>query len=297
MKKNLASVFSFILSLFLAFSLLAGSLCLFLYHTALDEKDLIRTADESKYGEELYEEITDSWENLFAITGVSQPKPMLKVLTEKSVEDDAFSYLRSSFEGKGKIDTAELEKALDEKLREYVKAQGEEEISEEVEKNIRDLVSSCKTKYEKGIRVPMLPTVLGKAGAVRKYLPTASIAAFVFALALAVFIFFLQKKKKETLYFLAISAATCGIVFLGAAFFAEGYELTSRLPLEDSALLTLMASFLQFLIDEILLMGIAFFGAAVLILVLYLIFTFLLKEKDSENTVPAVADEKEQTDS
>ncbi len=299
MKKTLASVFSFVLSLFLAFSLLLGSLSLFFYHTALDEKDLVRVADESKYTEELYEEIRDSWENLFAITGVMEPDPMLKLLTPEKVEEDAFSFLRSSFSGKGEISTEKLEKDLDEKIREYVKSQGEEEISEEVEKNIKELVSSCTGKYEKGIRVPLLPTVLGKAGAVKKYLVPAAIASFVFSLVLAVFIFFLQKKKKETLYFLIISVATCAIIFLGAAFFAEGYGLTSRLPIEESALLTLVASFLQFLIDEIFLTGIIFVGIAVLFLAVYLILTFILKGKafDKEDKpLPVSAEEENKKD-
>lgn len=297
MKKILPSVFSFVLSLFLAVSLLLGSFSLFVYHTVLDQETLIGVADQSKYTEEMYEEIRDSWENLFAITGVSEPEPILKLLTPEGVEKEAFSYLRSCFGGKGKISTEQMEKDLDEKIRAYVKSQGEEEISKEVEENIEELVSSCAEKYVKGIRVPLLHTVLGKAGALRKYLLPVSVISFAFSLILAVFIFFLQKKKKEILYFLAISTATCAVIFLGATFLAEGYEITARLPIEKSALLTLVASFVQFLIDEICLMGVIFSGVFVLLIVLYLIFTFLLKGKNSDKSdAPSVSsEEKEKT--
>ncbi len=286
MKKTLNSVFSFILSLILAFSLLLGGLSVFAYNTALNPEALIRVADESKYTEELYQEIYDSWDNLFAITGVSSPEPMLKVLTFEDVKNDAFSYLRSSYNGKGKISTEKIEKELDEKVREYVKSQGEEEISEEVEKNIKELVLSCMGKYEKAIRIPLLPTVLSAAGKIKNYLIPAVIASFAFALVLVVFIFFLQKKRKETLYFLTISAATCALIFLGAAFLAEHYEIASRLPIEASALLTLLSNFIKLLIDEILLFGIVFAGAAVLLLAIYLILSFILKDKTVKEENP-----------
>ncbi len=291
-KKILTSVFSFVLTLFLAFSLLVGSLAIYAENTLCSPEKLEKIGTKSGYTTELYDQIHSSWENLLAITGVTAPEPILAILTPSLVEKDALRYISDSFAGKADISTKELETALDGKIRDYVKGQGEE-IDEEVEKNIQELVSACIKKYEHGIRIPMLPKVLGAVSKLQKYLMPLAIGAFGFSLVLLVFLFFLQQKKKNILYYGAISASTGAMLLVGASFLSDHYELAKRLPLEESALRTLLSSYVQFLTDRLGQVGMVFFWVFIAFLFALLVIFAVEKIREGEKKEEKSLPEKE----
>ena len=69
-KKVLTTIFSLLLSLFMAVSLLLGSLCFYAKQTVCNPERLTQIATEKGYTQTLYEEIAYSWENYLAITVV-----------------------------------------------------------------------------------------------------------------------------------------------------------------------------------------------------------------------------------
>ena len=98
-KRVLSIVFSYILALFFAVTMLAGVLCDFAYKTVCDPELLVSHAISSGYATELYDEILYKWENLLSITGIDDTEPFTQVLTLERVEDAAYSYLRNAYTG------------------------------------------------------------------------------------------------------------------------------------------------------------------------------------------------------
>lgn len=277
MKKTiLSTVFSSILALFLALILLVGSLCVYANSTVCDPQLLANTARSSGYCTELYEEIKYDWEDLLAITGVSEPDPILAVLTQEQVEADAIAYITASYTGSAKLDTSALKSALDEKVRAYViPITPNGNIDDELEQNINDLVSACIKDYESSIKIPALPKILGAVNKVGKFLTPGLWAVAVAGIVLLVFLFFLQKKWQDTLYFAAISTATNAVMLLSATGLAGYYKLTQRLPIDASALKTLLVSYLQKLLDTLQNYGTFFALITALLIMIYLLITLI----------------------
>ncbi|MBQ8359757.1 MAG: hypothetical protein IJX37_07615 [Oscillospiraceae bacterium] len=286
MKKTvLSTVFSSILSLFLALALLAVGLCIYAANTVCTPSLLTDLAKSSGYCQELYAQIQYDWENLLAITGVADPAPIMAVLTPELVESDAIAYISDSYSGSAKLDTEALEKALDEKVRAYVLTiLPDGTIDEELEKNIDELVTACINDYKSAIRIPALPKILGTVAKLEKYLTVGFWAAAGVAVVLLVFLFFLQQKRQDTLYYTAIATGTNTVIFLTATGLAAHYKIVDRLPIDVSALKTLLTAYLQELLSILQKYGQFFLLATVLLLLVYLLAVAInLKLQKKEN--------------
>ena len=278
-KQILSTVFSILLSFILAISLLIGSLCFYANETVCKSESLTDIAVSKGYTQELYDQIVYAWENYMAITGVSEPDPIMTVLTPEKVQADVLEYINASEE----IDTTTLRKQLEQKVREYVSNTiGEDDLNAELEANINELVSACMQTYSQSITIPMLPKILSAASNIQRFLFPAGLFAFGFGLIISAFIFFLQRKRKNTLYYASIATATNAILFLAITCMAEYFSLIARLPIEESALRTLLTSYLQFLLDKLQIVGFAFLAATAMLLLVYLLFVYLEKQESKE---------------
>lgn len=269
-KKVLSVIFSGILSLFLAIVLLVGALCAFAYGTVCDQQLLTSTANASGYTDQLYEEIKYKWENLLSITGVMDPDPIMQVLTPQTVQEAVLSYLRDAYTGTANIDTQTLRDELEAKIRDYAYSNNIHATPQaELDQNISDLVSACMKEFTSAIKIPLLPRLLGAVSRIAPYLKMAPIICAVCAAALLLFVFFLQPKRRDTLYYASISTATNAVLILGGIWMAGHYRVVDRLPVEISALRTLIVSYLNGLLENLQLYGEVFLQVTILLLLLY----------------------------
>ena len=281
-KQILSTVFSVLLSLILAITLLLGCMCVYARETICKPEKLTEIAILKGYTQELYDEIVYSWENYLAITGVSEPDTVMKVLTPERIQTDALSYIRDSYTGKAAIDTTDLQEQLNKSIREYVASTiGDEDLDATLEANINELVSACMQTYNQAITIPLLPKLLGAVGRIEFFLLPASLLAFGFSLVIMVFIFYLQKKRRCTLCYTAIATATNTLLFVGVPYLAERNSLIARLPFDESALRTFVTSYLQFLLNKLMTAGLVFLTATVVLALLYLLFAFMENRKTS----------------
>ncbi len=277
-KQILSTVFSTILSLFLAILLLAGSLCAYGHFVVCNPETLLDTSASSGYTQELYEQIQYSWENYLAISGVAEPEPILAVLTPEKVHKDVLAYIEASYTGTPHVDTDALRAQLDEKVREYVAGQlGDAEPNEELEGNISELLNACMQAYTQAINIPVVPKILKTVYNVGKYMKPGALLAFGFSLLLTVFLFFIQRKRKNTLYFATIATATNALLLMGAVGLAKHYSLVARLPIDESALRTLLTSYLNLLLDKLWFVGMIFLIVTAVLLALYFLWVLIHK--------------------
>ena len=288
MKKTvLSAVFSCILSLFLALALLAGGLCVYASSTVCSPDLLTDLSRSGGYCEELYEEIRYDWENLLAITGVADPDPIMAVLTLEQVEADTISYITDSYTGSATINTEALEAGLREKVQTYVLSiVPNGEIDEELEKNINELITACISDYKNSVRIPALPKILGVVSKLTSYLTMGLWAAVAAVVVFLAFLFFLQRKRQDTLYFAAISTGTNAVLLLAATGLITHYQIVERLSIDVSALRTLLTGYLLALVNTLQEYGYLFLLITLLLLVAYLltvVIPLLLQRKASKN--------------
>lgn len=278
-KRILSTVISTILSLFLAILLLGGSLCVYGHRVVCDPEALLQTSISSGYTQELYEQIQYSWENYLAISGVAEPEPIMAVLTTEKVQQDVLAYIEASYTGTAQVSTDALQAQLDEKVREYVAGQlGDAKPNEELEGNIRDLLNACMQSYTQAISIPVVPKILKTIHNIGKYMKPGALFAFGFSLILTVFLFFIQQKRKNTLYFVGIATATNALLLMGATWLANHYSLVKRLPIDESALRTLLVSYLDLLLDKLWFVGVVFLSVTAVLLFVYLLCVIIEKQ-------------------
>lgn len=272
MKRILSVTFSGVLSLFLAVVLLAGALSIFFYRTVGNQQLLVSAGQSSGYTDELYEEIKYKWENLLAITGVMDTDPVMEVLTPEVVQEAALSYLRDAYTGTTSVDTQFLYDELETKVRDYAYSNNIHATPQvELDQNINDLVSACMKEYTNSIKIPLLPKLLGAVSKVNSYLKIVPIICAVCTAGLLLFIFFLQSNRANVLYYALIAVATNAVLILGANRLAGHYRLLDRLPVEVSALRTLVVSYLSTLLGRLQSYGEVFLVTGVLLLLLYVL--------------------------
>ncbi len=285
MKKNtLRTVFSLILALFLSIVLLSGIVLGLAAQTVCSPEYLRNTAKSSGYAAQLYEEIKYQWENFLAITGVMEPEPIMAVLTPEQVEADALHYLDTAFDGAAELNTDELKAALEGKIRQYVENYyPSSEQKEEMEKNIRDLVADCISCYRSAISIPGIGYLFRAVKGVQGYFLPAALILVVAGIGMLVFLFILQERRTEMLYYGVLVATTDAVFLLGIPALAHGYRVLERLPLGASALKTLLQRYLAGVLDWLKNAGWIAAICAVALLLVYVICCAVRKtKKDNE---------------
>lgn len=280
MKKTVLSrIFSFVLALFLAITLLASAMAGYVRGTVADPQNVKNAVTGSDFAAALYSEILAKWDNLISICGIADTAPMLEILTEERVQADVLAYYDAAYHGKQDVDTEALEKALEEKLWAYAESlENTDRSDKELKKNIADLVKACMDEYRTSVRVPLLHTLLGALTRRKKWLNVGEIGAAAFACLLLLFLFFLQEKRRYTLYFAAVATATDTVLILGGGLFAKAIDLVNRLPLAESALRDLAVICANDMLTKLLILGAAFL-AVTLILLLVFVLTGLTKKR------------------
>lgn len=284
MKSRLTVTLSFVVSLFLALTLLAVALCAFGSSVLAKSTRLEEAAVVSDYSQTLYEEIQYDFENLLSITGVMETESIMTALTPEMVDRDALSYLADCFGDGATLDTSSLKADLDAGIRTYIESvlpEGEE-WNEELEKNLNDLVSACVRRYRQGIQIPMLPKIGKTLVKLGSYLKWGATLAALASLGCAAYLFLLYKPRRKALYYYAVSTATNSVLFLGAAYLAKWNHITQRLPIEESALQDLLSRYLQSILSVLEQIGWVFLGATVLFILAEAVLSFLSKKKEKK---------------
>lgn len=274
-KSVLTIAFSLILSLFLAISLFAVALCVYARNTLCREELLADTLVSSGFSQQLYEEILYKWENLLSICGVpeSENSKILQVLTPEGVKQDALTYFQNAYNGSGALDTQTLSDNLDALVRSYAYSNNIYMSSEEeLDANIADLVEACMEEYHNSVQVPLMPRLLSKLPPLRNILKWGALVAGAAAALFGVFLFFLQRRRANTLYYGGIATGTNALLILGLYALAKGTQLVYRLPITESALRTFLIAYLERLLESFLLLGLLFLAiTAALALIYFLI--------------------------
>ena len=277
-KKNLSTVFSYILALFLAITIFAGCMCDFAYKTVCDPEMLVTVADSCGYTSGLHEEIVYKWENLVSVTGIPDTDPFVQIVTQERVEESALSYLRNAYTGTAEIETQAIADELRNMVHEYAYGNNTYETPEaELDRNIENLVSACVNEYTNSIRVPMLPKLLSALSKLAPVLKNGPIICVAFSSLLIVFLFFLQNKRADVLFYFAVSTLANAVLLLGTSWLAMRYRVAERLPIAISALRTLAVSYVNCLFEKLLTYGQAFLLAAAAALVLHIVALILVK--------------------
>lgn len=276
-QKILRIVFSCVLSLFAAILLLAVGLSHYAKTNICEPTVLLHATENSNYLDQLHSEIQYDWENLLSITGINQPDDIMVLLTPELVKEDAVSYITSAYTATANLDTNPLRTQLTEKINEYIQAQnisGYDE--EELAQNISDLVDACIADYRSAVAIPLLPKLLGMASTIAGKLDLIILFAAVGTLFLFLFTFFLQVRRQDTLYYAAISFAANGILLTSLTCLADHYTWIERLPFEDSALKTLVNTYLATLASKLQQYGYLYFITAAVILLSYLLICAII---------------------
>lgn len=295
MKTFLRAFFSCLLALFLAILVLGVGLCHLGQMVVCNPATLQKLAVDTGYTKQLYDEIVYDWENYLAITGVETPETIMAVLTQEQVNQDALKYITDAYTGTATINTETLRSNLDSKVREYAHSHNIYETpEEELEQNIQDLVDACIDDYTSAITIPMLVKILSTIHRYGTLLLPCLIALSVGSIVLLVFIFFLQKQKQDVLYYGALATATGTIILLGIPKLAAHYNILNRLPVTESAMKTLVRSYLKTVLDAVGRYGNLFLVATVALLALYIVITVtvaLVKHRKKQ-AVAEISDEK-----
>ena len=278
MKQFLRVLFSCILCLFLAIFTFADKISDYAIHTILNPGFLVESAEKSGYAQQVYDEIVYEWENLLSITGVETPEDIMVILTPELVEKDALGYISDSTKGSATLDTKELRNALNGKVRTYAYSHNIYATpTEELEQNISDLVDACMDEYESAITVPMLPRILGQIYGYTSLIPDIILISAVGYVLILLFLFFLQTKRENILYYMSISTATSAVIFVAIPYLAAHYDIVNRIPFAESSLRTLIATYLQDLLDAMAQQGGTFLQRAAIVLGVFIVLSVIFE--------------------
>ncbi len=259
-----------LLALFLSVVTVAGALFYIAGESLCEPTYLMQTAQDSGYTQELYGQIAYKWENLLAITGIQDQEPVMAVLTPEEVAQDALLFLETAYEGSAELDLQQLSVDLETKVREYVdKNYPSAQQQAELEKNILDLVNACISDYRSAVSIPGAGTVLRTLNKIRQYVKPGMYITAGAALVFLVLLFFLQRKRRETLYYTAIALTADSLILLGVPALIYGNRVIERLPLGASAMKTLIDAFLIGILDRMHSAGLLFLLTALLLLLVY----------------------------
>lgn len=278
MKKTvLRVIFSCVLSLFMAILFLFGALCHYAKAYVCNPEVVLKACKDSGYTNQLYDEILYDWDNLLSITGVSEPQNILSLLTPEQVETDALHYIESAYLGSAALNTDRLHADLHSKIEEYAYSHNIHATPDaELSQNIKDLTNACIEDYRSAITIPLLPKILSSLRLAGNYLHYGIWLACAATGLLLMFLFLLQRKRQDTLYYTSISLTACGIFLCGIIQLANHYNVVARIPFQDSALKTLIAAFLQTLLDNLQRYGLLFFYSTFIIISLYLVILLVI---------------------
>ena len=275
MKRKL---FSVVIALFLAVSLFAAGICIYGTHTVCRQELLLEQLESTGYTRELYGEIVARWQNLLTLAGVAEPETILCVLTPETVAEDAAAYFRNACNGAATPDNQDLRTALEQALRSYAEAHNiQARPQTELEEHNRTLVNACMADYRLIMQNPLLPKAVNAVLARRDLLKTGGyIAGAASALFLAA-LFFLQEKRRNTLYYAAISAASCAVSVFGVWGYFHHKNILQTVA--QSPIKTLAAGYLTRLLQSLRLLGDIYLAAAAALLLGYLTCCFLKHRK------------------
>ncbi len=283
MKKKLSVIFSFILTLFLAIGLFAEAMCQLVCTTVCVPQLWQQAMEDSGYTDTLYEEIYANWENLLLICGVQQPEEILSsILTQDAVSQQAQDYFAQAYTGEVTLDTTKLQEALQDALHTYA-AENNVNMTEQaqLDANVQELVDVCISEYTNAVQLPLLPRLLHSVAGMQSKIQLLQWCIGGACVGILAFVFFLQQRRRNVLYYGAIATATNAVLLLGGYGFVAGKQFLQRLPIGASALRDLVVAYGQQILQQMCWLGLLFLAATALLLAVYFICALIAKRKGS----------------
>ncbi len=277
MRSRVASAaISLVLSLFIA--AMGTVICLAsLPLLALSDTSLIdRAIDRSGYSEMLCGEIAAKWDNLAAICGIENRDELLALLTPDRVLDDSKSYFYAAYSGERLNEYSELRNSVYGIIDSYAREHDAHLILEEqLQANINELVDCCMEEYSSAVNVKFAPTALSAVRNSLPYLKAGIALASLLTAGLAVFIFLLQSRRKDTLYYLGISSLSVTLIFGLLCYLVEKNGYIKRIPFEKTALYYLITDCLNSMLNILKATALITAGLSLLILLAYVALSVL----------------------
>lgn len=270
-KRAPAVIISMILSLFSAVVIFAICIVALLKCTLLDENTVYRSLNNTDYTTMLSDEIKGKWDNLASICGVEDREELLALVTPELVLSDTKEYFRQSYADETPTENTDLRNRVYEIVEQYAKEHDAHLISdEELEKNINDLVDYCMDDYNSAVKVRFMPTVISSLNRLNTLLVSAAIACAVVLVLFAVFTFFLQVRRRDTLYYMSISLLTNAVVFWAAHLVVMRNGYIERIPVAKTALYYLVTDYLRYCLAIIKNIAVILSVSAVVLIAIYI---------------------------
>lgn len=269
--RKLASLISYILALFLTFTLFATTVCTVFLLTVANPKRIDNAILKSEYIKPLKDEIAYKWDNLAAICGMENRDELLALLTEEQIKNDSRKYFKKAYDGET-IDTSALKERVHKVVSDYAYKNDWGLISKaELEQNINDLVNSCMDEYDLSIKVKLMPKLLGATVRYKKIALIGFGAFAILSVGILVFIYFLQTNRRKTLFYAFTAFGANTFLYMFMVLFVLINDLIDRIPIEASALYNLVNKYIQDILNSVLMLTILLLIISVLTLILYLI--------------------------
>lgn len=281
--RKLASLVSYILALFLTFTLFATTVCTVFLLTVANPKRIDNAILKSEYIKPLKDEIAYKWDNLAAICGMEERDELLALLTEERIENDSREYFKKAYSGET-IDTSALKETVHKVVSDYAYKNDWGLISKaELEQNINDLVNSCIDEYNLSVKVRLIPKLLSTVTKFKKFAAIGLTGSAILSLGIMVFIFFLQHNRRKTAFYAFTAFGANAFLYLFMVLFVLSGDLIDRIPIEASALYNLVNGYLQNIFTLVIISTILLLILSALSLILYL---KPQKNKDTFRVVP-----------
>ena len=269
--RKLASLVSYILALFLTFTLFATTVCTVFLLTVANPKRIDNAILKSEYIKPLKDEIAYKWDNLAAICGMEERDELLALLTEERIETDSREYFKKAYSGEN-IDTSALKEKVHKVVSDYAYKNDWGLISKaELEQNINDLVNSCMDEYDLSVKVRLIPKLLNTVTKYKKMAAIGLAGSAIISLGIIAFIFFLQADRRKTLFYVFTALGANASLYLFMVLFDLSGDLINRIPIEASALHNLINGYLQSIFTLVIMSTILLLILSALALILYLL--------------------------
>ncbi len=272
MKSNkLPSLISYVLALFLTFTIFGAIFCGIFLSTVANPQTIDNAILKSEYITPLKQEIYNKWDNLASICGMEDRSKLLALLTEEQIKTDSRQYFKNAYTNQT-IDTSLLKEKVHNIISDYAFQNDWGIISKaELEQNINDLVNSCMDEYNLSVKVKLVPKFFNLVAKYKKVALIGLVATSILSVGIIIFIYFLQSNRKKTLFYTFSAFGGNGLLYLFLVLFIKLNDLINRIPVEASALYNLINKYLQDILNQICVVTVLLLIISTLVLVLYLI--------------------------
>lgn len=249
-------IVGYLLSFLIFLLLLAGALALFFRGTVMNSRYVLRQIEGSEYTRLMTQQLQDQMTDWGAVSGVTDPGVFTDIITLERVSADSVRYFENALEGRGGLDTTELQQALHDAIKTYALQGGTSIVTEEeLENNISRLTELCVDGYRQGVAVGLVPQLGKTLHRAARWTELAALFCFLLAVLLAAVLLGLFRRLSAMLRFLIYALTAFLLVWWGSLIWVRASGIIYRVGLTSRPLYTLATDFLSALVGRAVIFG------------------------------------------